>query len=138
MLITDVLDFLEDLNLVGGATGWRRAAGFLPPSPDRVIAVFETTGLEPELVRVGSTEQAYDNPGFQVRGRGAEWGYADLRDRMGKIYRALHGSELAPATGAPAYVYVHAVQSGPLTLGLDDSNRPGMTWNFIAMREREE
>ena len=137
MLITDVLDYLVDQGLIGGATGWSEAAGYLPPTPDQIIAVYETHGLPPELKPVGSAEIEYDMPGFQVRGRAGRFGYSALRTKMGEVYRALHGSSLAPATGDPMYVQVIAVQSGPLPMGLDDLSRPGMTWNFTAMRERE-
>ncbi len=137
LLITDVLDFLVAEGIIGGATGWTRGAAYLPPDPDQIIAVFETTGLVPEVVKTGSTEQSYDNPGFQVRGRGTEFGYEALRIKMGQVYRTLHGSALGPASGDPMYVIVTAVQSGPLPIGLDDESRPGLTWNFIAMRERE-
>lgn len=138
LLITDVLDFLEDQGLVAGATGWTRAAGFMPPSPDKVVAVFETPGEPPEMVKAGSAETKYDTPGFQVRVRAGNFDYAAARAKIGAIYRALHGSTLAPATGDPAYLLVRGVQSGPLPLGLDQANRPDMTWNFVAIREREE
>ena len=137
LLITDVLDFLVAEGLIGGATGWAQAAGYIPPEGDKVIAVFETAGLVPEVVKAGSDEQAYDDPGFQIRGRGAEFGYDELRQKMGAVYRSLHGSTLGPTTGDPAYVFVYGVQSGPLPLGLDDKSFPHLTWNFIAMRERE-
>lgn len=137
LMVDDVLDFLVAEGLVGGATGWTVAYGHLPPTPDQVIAVFETPGLPPEAAPAGSTETEYDEPGFQIRGRGATFGMAALRILMGQIYRALHKSSLAPATGDPAYVFVFAEQSGPLTLGLDDDSRPSLTWNFRCMRERE-
>ena len=136
-LLTDVLDHLAAEGLIDGATGWTGSAGYLPPTPDKVIAVFETPGDPPEMISVGSTEQAYDAPGFQIRGRGAAMGYEALREKMGAIFLALHDSTLSPATGEPAYVLVRAVQSGPLPLGLDENDRPGMTWNFTALRERE-
>ena len=72
-----------------------------------------------------------------MRGRGVAFGHSDLRTKMGAVYRTLHGSALAPATGDPAYVIVRAVQSGPMPMGLDSANRPEMTWNFTALRERE-
>ena len=137
LLITDVLDYLEAQSLIGGVTGWTRAAGYLPPSPDQVVAIFETPGEVPEVVPEGSTEQAYDVPGFQVRARGGEFGYSALRTKIGAIYRSLHGSTLSPTTGDPGYVYVYGVQSGPLPMGNDGNNRPELVWNFVAMRERE-
>ena len=137
LLITDVLDYLEDQGLVAGATGWTRAAGFMPPSPDKIVAVFESPGDPPEMTKAGSGETAYDEPGFQVRVRATKHDYASARAKIGAVFRALHGSSLAPATGDPVYVLVRAVQSGPLPLGLDESNRPDLTWNFTAKRERE-
>lgn len=138
LLITDVLDFLIAEGIIEGATGWTQSAGYMPPAPDKIIAVFETPGLVPVIVKDGSTEQAYDEPGFQIRGRSVKFDYGDLREKMGEVYRALHGSDLdTVTTGDPAYVIVRAIQSGPLPLGLDDKSRPGATWNFEAMRERE-
>lgn len=136
-LITDVIDFLEDEGLIGGETGWAGYEGYLPPEPDQVIVVFETGGFPPEVKRNGSTEQEYDEPTFQILGRGDGFGNAALRDKMGTVYRALHDSELSPASGDPQYVFVYALQSGPFPLGLDDNDRPRLTWNFKALRERE-
>lgn len=135
-LLTDVLDFLQAESLVGGATGWTRAAGYLPPTPNKVIAVFETPGPEPEMEKDGSTAVEYDFPRFQIRGRGEEFGYEALRSQMQAIFIALQNSQLAPTTGEPAYLLVRAIQSGPMSLGLDDNSRPGMTWNFECIRER--
>ncbi len=137
LLVTDVLDFLQAEGLIAGATGWERAASGLPPEPDKVIVVFESGGFPPELKPVGSAETEYDEPTFQVRGRADKFGYGALRAKMGAIYLALHGSELAPASGDPAYVLVRAMQAGPFPLGLDKNDRPGLTWNFTALRERE-
>lgn len=136
-LIDDVLDYLEAQGLIRGATGWSGFANYLPPTPDQVIAVFPTPGLEPEEAPAGSTETEYDYPGFQVRGRGTVFGSSALLDKLGAVFRSLHGSTLSPAGGDPIYVYVYAVQSGPLPLGHDQNDRPEFTWNFRAMRERE-
>jgi len=137
LLLTDVTNFLVSEGLIGGATGWTAAQAYMPPSPDQVIAVFESGGYPPEAKRSGSTETEYDEPTFQVRGRAGEFEMAALRAKMGAIYRALHDSELSPTSGDPAYVFVFAMQSGPFPLGLDENNRPGLTWNFRALRERE-
>lgn len=131
LLVTEVLDYLEAQGIVAGATGWTRAAGYLPPDPDKVVAVFATPGNPPEIVRDGSTETAYDEPGFQVRGRGEVFGYSDLETKMRAIYTSLHGVAIAAN-----YVLVRANNSAVLPLGLDEKGRPGMTWNFSAVRER--
>jgi minor capsid protein len=136
-LLDDVIDFLEDEGLVNDSGGWTAFAGTLPPSPDRSVAVFETPGMEPETVKDGSAEVAYDRPGFQVRIRGDEHGYEAMRDRLGAIFRALHGTNLAGVTtGSSGYLQVWAVQSGPMPMGEDHESRPGATWNFRTWRER--
>lgn len=139
LLLTDVRNYLVEEGLVetGGDPSWDCWCGYLPPSPDAGIAIFETSGAVPETKKSGSTETEYDEPHFQVRGRGEKFGLETLREKMGAIYRALHDSTLSPSTGDPAYVFVFALQSAPFSLGLDDSQRPGMTWNFKALRERE-
>lgn len=137
LLLKDVLDFLEEEGLIGGSTGWARAAGFLPPTPNKVIVVYESSGEPPELLSQGNNPLDYDRPAFQVRGRGDVHGYEALREKMGAIFRALHGSQLSPATGDPEYVGIWGIQSGPLPLGLDENSRPELTWNFRAIRERE-
>ena len=138
LLLTDVTAFLVSEGLIEGATEWVKKSGHMPSSPDKVIVVYETGGFPPESAPDSSDETEYDEPTFQVRGRGVAFGYEELRTKMGAIYRALHGSELAPASGDPVYVYVYAIQSGPFPLGLDKvDDRPEMTWNFKALRERE-
>lgn len=136
ILAADILDHLESLGLIGGATGWARAAEYLPPSPDKVIAVFETPGLEPEVISADSTEAAYDRPGFQIRARGDVFGYAAMRLKMAAIYTALHGIEITGSTNADGYLLIRAVQSAPFPIGLDEKSRPGATWNFIAIKDR--
>lgn len=137
LLIDDVFDFLTARGLIGGSSGWAGFCGFLPPDPDKVIAIYETPGEAPDNFSAGSVPSQYDRPSFQVRGRGDVHGYEALRLKMGAIYRALHNSELTPATGDPVYTFVFSEQSGPHHLGLDDSSRPELTWNFRAMRQRE-
>ena len=131
LMATEILDFLAAEGLIGGATGWARAATYLPPSPDQVIAVFSTPGDPPEITPSGSAETAYDEPGFQVRGRGAEFGAEALENKMWAVYRALHDGDVGGN-----YVLVRAVQSGPMMMGYDASGRPEMTWNFSVIRER--
>ena len=137
-LVTDVRDYLVGEGLIGDETGWDKGIGYMPPTPDQMIVVFETGGFPAEAKPDSSDEQEYDEPTFMIMGRGEAFGYDALRDKMGEIYRSLHESELSPATGDPGYVYVYATQSGPFPLGTDEAdNRPRLTWNFRALRERE-
>ncbi len=137
-LVTDVLDYLAVQGLIDEETGWTGAYGYMPSEPDQIIVVFETGGFPAEAKPDSSDEQEYDEPTFMIMGRGESFGYDALRDKMGDIYRSLHESELSPTSGDPEYVYVYATQSGPFPLGTDEAdNRPRLTWNFRALRERE-
>lgn len=132
MLLNDVLSFLESEGLINGGTGWTGYASFLPTSPDQAVAIFETGGLPPEIIREGSDEIEYDDPGFQIRVRGARDDYLGMRNKIYAIYEALHGVDMDNGN----YVLVQAVQSSLLPLGLDGNNRPEATWNFLAMKVR--
>jgi hypothetical protein len=136
-LLDDVVDFLEGQGLVNdGSGGWTAFKSYLPDSPDRAVAIFETPGEPAEVVKPG-TGQAYDFPGFQVRIRGAEWDYEAMRARLYAIFLALHDSDMGSVTtGSPQYLMVRSRQSGPFPLGLDERSRPGATWNFSTWRER--
>jgi len=136
-LYDDVLNYLAAEGLIDGSTGWAGKAAYMPATPNKLICVFETPGEPPESKKDGSDEQEYDLPGFQIRGRGEAFGYDALRAKMQEIFLALHGSSLSPSSGDPGYVYVFAVQSGPMPMGYDDNSRPGLTWNYRCMRERE-
>lgn len=134
---TDVLNFLQEEGLIGGSTGWAMASNYMPDDQNQVVAVFDTPGERPDTAPDGSTETEYDYGRFQVRVRGAQYGGGPARTLIGQIYRALHNSNLNPTTGDPVYIYVYGIQSSPLPLGLDDASRPGFSWNFEYMRERE-
>ena len=51
-------------------------------------------------------------------------------DDLSGIFKALHDQDIA------GYIYVFALQSGPIPIGYDANNRPELTWNFRAMRTR--
>jgi len=125
-LLDDIGTALTTASVVGGATGWALAKAFEPPTPNRVVSVYETGGGEPD--QTDGTK--YDSPTFQVRVRGDEFGYSDARDKMDDVFAALNDATIS------GYVYVFARQSGPIPLGHDGNTRPLMTLNFQALRER--
>lgn len=140
--MSGLLQQIEDHLIAEGVvdTGWSVCKGFLPPDGDQVIALFETSGEAPDIIPDPDayyTEQAYDNPGFQVRVRGLAEDYEGPRNKIFECFRALHGNEPASVSGEPVVVCLYAVNSGPLPLGVDGSNRHGFTWNFRCKRERE-
>lgn len=125
-LLDDIGAKLTSDGVVGGATGWTLGKSYLPPSPDQVVALFETAG--PEADQTEGTR--YDEPTFQVRARGATFEYDQLRDKMTEVFNSLNDATIA------GFVFVFAVQSGPLPLGYDENNRPELSWNFATMKQR--
>lgn len=134
---TKLMDEIEDVliaeNIGGGATGWTIGKGFMPNSPDKVITIYETPGLSPDVVPDGSTDFKYDQPEFQIRVRGESLGYEEAREKIQEVFNALHANELQSST-----IYCYSEQSGPMPMGLDDNDRPSLTWNFTTLRKREE
>jgi hypothetical protein len=136
LLLDRIEDHLIAEGVAGGSTGWAIQKSFLAPGPDKVVAIFETTGEEPGIPKAQG-EQAYDKPTFQVRVRGVALGYEEARKKIQECFVALHANEPMATSGEPAFVYLYAIHSGPLPLGLDSNNRPSLTWNFVAMMERQ-
>jgi hypothetical protein len=101
--------------------------GYQPHTPDKTITIYETGGPEPDQTP-GTT---HDFPTFQVRGRGAEFGYEALRTKMQEVFDTLNNASIS------GYVYVFGVDSGPIPLGYDkEDDRPQLVWNFKTMKVR--
>lgn len=125
-ILDDIGAKLEADNVVKGATGWGLGKGYMPSSPDQVITIYETGGPEPD--QTDGTPHTF--PTIQIRGRGVEFGYSELRTKMQEVYDSLNNSVIA------GYVYVYPVESGPTPIGFDkENNRPELTWNFRTMAE---
>ncbi len=125
-LLDDIGAHLVSENVVDGATGWALAKGFEPPSPDKVVTLYELPGDEPD--QTDGTK--YDLPALQVRVRGDEFGYDAARTQLQTVFAALNDATI---TG---YVYVYANQSGPISLGHDGSTRPLLTQTYVTMKQR--
>lgn len=121
-LLEDIETFLTN---AGVTAGWTLYKSVMPPSPDKVIALFETGGWMPQ------TASDFPVLTFQVRVRAEEFGYAAARAKMEAILHALHNANI---TG---YVYCFAMQSAPNFLGYDQQgNRPDLSLNFRLMRKQ--
>lgn len=136
MLLDEIGDYLTALGIVGGSTGWTLKKSFMPTSPNQVVCIYETPGEVPEIVAGDPKEKIYDKPGFQVRVRANPFDYESLRKKLRQIFDNLHQNE-PPQTSGEIYVYVYAVSSGPMPMGIDSNNRPEATWNFRSMRRRD-
>ncbi len=136
---TDTLDSIQSaLTGVSPSIGqnsdssadWMIYKGFMEDgagTADRAICLYETPGKPP------LEAWAIDYPGCQIVVRGVPDDYTAVRQKIQDIYYALHAQEVA--IGA-AFVYFYAVQSGPLSMGRDETRRPRLCWNFRSMRNR--
>lgn len=119
-LLDDIKTRLEAQSVTGGATGWTAFKGFLPDTTDKVVAIFETGGETPEMAMGGVD---YPKPTFQIRIRGDIRDYAVARTKAQAAIVALHRFEVNNQT-------LFAIQSAPISIGNDKSDRPNLTANF--------
>ena len=126
-ILDDIGTVLSDAGLVDGASGWKLYKSYMPDSPDKAIALFESGGKIPDQ----TTGTSHDFPDFQVRGRAGAFGYEILRTKMQAIFNELNDSTIS------GYIYVFASQSGPMPMGYGKGdNRPELSWNFTTMKVR--
>lgn len=96
----------------------------LPQTPDTAIAIFVSGGPQ------ASGTHGYDNPvtNIQVRGNRADpVGALQLAER---VYAALQGLHHVILPGGVHVVSCIGIQSGPVRLGPDDSERFRYSLNF--------
>ena len=109
---------------------WAVFKGFEPATPDKCISLFETGGDPNEQHEA----TPIDRPTFQVRVRSDDYGYSTGRTKIAAARTAL---ELVGNTSLSGRRYVHVVaMSEPISLGLDENQRPRFVQNFRAIRSR--
>jgi len=124
-ILDDIGAELTSDGVVGGVTDWVLAKSYMPPTPDNVIALFETGGDAPDQ----TPGTKYEYPTFQVRVRGSKFGYEAARIKIQEVFDSLNDSTIS------GYIYVFPLQSGPIPLGYDrEDNRPELSWNFATMK----
>jgi len=125
-ILDDIGTALDAASVTGGVTGWTLYKSYLPDSPDLAIAVFETGGPTPDQTQ----GDKFDEPSFQVRGRGEAFGYDALRTKMQEVFDALNDATVS------GYTFIFADSSGPIPMGYDKNDRPELSWNFSTMKAR--
>lgn len=119
-LLDDINTVLETGSVVAGATGWEISLGTVAPTPDKIVAVLETGGFEVDQY----SDPPVGEPTFQVLVRGIKGGYAATRTKMQEVFDTLNQGTIGSS------IYVFALSSGPISLGVDDNERPELSWNF--------
>ena len=124
-LLTDIEAHLGAAGLLD--QGWEVKHGVMPPSPDRVIALFPAAGGPAPARRLG-----IDAPGLQIRVRGGVHDYEATLAKATAIERLLH--EARGLIGSTVYPWVLS-QHVPTPLGYDEQKRPEFVCNFQLVRE---
>lgn len=104
----------------------------MPPAPDAVLVVGRYGGPESDA-RLG-----YDEPGLQVRARGAADADITLvEDRAQAVYDALHGLSSMRLPLGTWLVSLVGVNGGPVYIGQDANRRDEYVVNFRAHLRRQ-
>lgn len=133
MILDDIADFLTT-----GAIATKGTNLFLgdrtPDTPDEVVMIRLTQGL-PSLRTMGNTvgQANLDMPRIQVEVRSTTYVLADT------LARSVRGAldNLPPTTiNGTVYRHIEALQSEPLSIGMDDNRRHSMVLNFQVRKDR--
>lgn len=95
--------------------------GYIPTSPDRVIAFVELIGDEPLATMPGRCGYRMESPNIQVRARAVKDDYEAARDLAQDAFNALHDQVRLTISGTK-YSLIEALQS-PYNLGIDEESR---------------
>lgn len=112
---------LKYADVVG--TGVNVFVGFLPPSPNRVVAVLPSGGLEAD------SKLPYDSPTIQIIVRG-DASPAWALDTWQAVYSYMQGLGSVELPDGIWLVSAIAIQSGPIHIGKDDNGRYQYGMNF--------
>jgi hypothetical protein len=98
-----------------------------------MMAVFETGGMPPTELGIGTAPRPNERVTFQMRVRGSRLNYAVTRAQWLLCFNALQDSVLGQSS---VYVYIQAKHYGPICFN-DDRGRSNFISNFNAMRINE-
>ena len=111
-----------------GSSGWQLEISQLPDTPDRVIMISDTGGLEP------NPKWLLDFPTVQVMVRGEANGYLDAFREAKAVKDILLGID--SFTSADGDRWVSLTQNGDLAfIGRDDGMRPLFSINIAIILE---
>lgn len=133
-VVSDVQTYLEDQNLIGGATGWASFRRRVNDSQDKQVVLSEDGGPAPEFpADSGLGSGSVADPGVQVFVRGEPWDGDASQAKAEAIRGALHGLVDTTIDGT-RYIRIRAMTPEPIFIGFDDVGRPEHTIAFRLMR----
>lgn len=132
MILDELATYLQGQGVASTSqsASWAVFKGFEPDTPDKCISLFETGGNPNEQ----NVNTPVDRPTFQLRVRADDYGYSTGRAKIAAARTAL---ELIGNSTLSTRRYVHVVaMSEPVSLGLDENQRPRWVQNYSAIRSR--
>ena len=112
------------------SSGYALRRGVMPASPDQVIVLGETGGAGPEIAFDGGV---VEQPGLQIRVRGAADDYESPRNAIEVLHQAIVGWGAFTSAGV-RYLGLTALQS-PFPLRRDENNRQEFSANYLVQKE---
>jgi len=132
MILDELATYLQGQGVASTSqsAAWALFKGYEPSTPDKCISLFETGG-DPNEQNVNTP---IDRPTFQLRVRADDYGYSTGRAKIAAARTAL---ELIGNSTLSSRRYIHVVaMSEPVSLGLDENQRPRWVQNYRAIRSR--
>ena len=130
-ILDDVLTYLTQQGLVN--SNFPMYLGYMVDDSSQMMAAFETGGLPPTELGIGTNPRPNERVTFQMRVRGDRLAYATTRAQWLACFNALQDSTLNNAN----YIYVQATHYGPIFFN-DDRGRSNFISNFRVMRINED
>lgn len=120
--------------MAGSTADWGIFSGFMPPLPDRAVAIFESGGRESvRAMSESAGKTPAERPRVQVLVRGQPFDYQQARLKANDVFKVL--DQLGETTvNSTRYLWMAAVQS-PFSLGQDENNRPEIACNYDVVKE---
>jgi hypothetical protein len=133
MILSDLADFLTTGSIATKGTNLFNGDR-MPDTPDELVMIRTTQGLESSRTMGNAVGTAIlDMPRFQVEVRSTTFTLADTLCR--NIRGALDNLSNQTINGT-VYHHVEALQSEPLSIGMDDNQRHSVVLNFQVMKDR--
>lgn len=136
MLVTDIETYLNSFGAyVSNSVTFTVRRGFLPATPDAVIALEEALGLR-EIRAMGPSLSAplFERPVLQVTTRSPRQDYIAGRSIAETVHQRLSGAGGLTLTGR-RYSYIQAL-SPPFLERQDDEGRFRFVANYVVHKER--
>jgi hypothetical protein len=125
VIADSVLTYLNGLGVVSYTDGGDVWLGELPDDVDEALAAVDVPGPPPDPT------EPYDRPSLQFLSRGARSaGPEAAHTRVQAIYDRLQGLTSTTLPDGTQVIWCRCMQSGPVSLGVDELQRWVWTLNF--------